>query len=174
MARDAGLPGLHFAGVRGANKGWDPTMHGFDSTISPRVPARRPWISWRDPIRKLRFRIQELRGLPTIYNYQEIVDELIVASVDGKIDFPCVVPNWDNTPRSDKNGLVLHNSTPEHFRSHFKKAIAIAERLPEGHKIIFVKSWNEWAEGNHLEPDMRYGTGYLEVIREELGSFTHP
>ena len=35
-------------------------------------------------------------------------------------------------------------------------------------RIVFVKSWNEWAEGNHLEPDLRFGHGYLEVVRDEL------
>ena len=35
-------------------------------------------------------------------------------------------------------------------------------------RLLFVKSWNEWAEGNHLEPDLKFGLGYLDVIREEL------
>jgi hypothetical protein len=33
---------------------------------------------------------------------------------------------------------------------------------------VFIKSWNEWAEGNHLEPDLRFRCGYLKVIAEEL------
>jgi hypothetical protein len=36
------------------------------------------------------------------------------------------------------------------------------------HRIIFVKSWNEWVKGNHLEPDLRFGRGYLHVIKEEI------
>ena len=79
------------------------------------------------------------------------------------------MPNWDNTPRSGSNGLVLHNSTPELFRRQLKKAIAIAKDVNSDKNIIFIKSWNEWAEGNYLEPDRRFGMGYLEVIREELG-----
>jgi len=37
-------------------------------------------------------------------------------------------------------------------------------------RIIFLKAWNEWAEGNYVEPDLKWGRGYLQVIREELAS----
>ena len=40
--------------------------------------------------------------------------------------------------------------------------------VPYDRRIVFVKSWNEWAEGNHLEPDLKFGRGYLEVLRDEL------
>jgi hypothetical protein len=39
---------------------------------------------------------------------------------------------------------------------------------PDEHKVVFIKSWNEWAEGNHLEPDLKFGHRYLEALREEL------
>jgi lipopolysaccharide biosynthesis protein len=43
--------------------------------------------------------------------------------------------------------------------------------LPIEKRFVFVKSWNEWAEGNYLEPDLLFGHGYLEVVREELQRF---
>jgi lipopolysaccharide biosynthesis protein len=39
---------------------------------------------------------------------------------------------------------------------------------PLEHRLIFIKSWNEWAEGNYMEPDLQFGHGYLEVLRDEL------
>ena len=63
---------------------------------------------------------------------------------------------------------MFHNSTPELFRLHLRQAIQAVRANEPGKRIVFVKSWNEWAEGNHLEPDLRYGKGYLEVIRQEL------
>jgi hypothetical protein len=79
------------------------------------------------------------------------------------------VPNWDNTARSGQNGLVLHGSTPELFRILVNEAIGIVKEFPPEQQLVFVKSWNEWAEGNHLEPDLKYGKRYLEVIREATG-----
>ena len=77
------------------------------------------------------------------------------------------MPNWDNTPRSGKNGLVLKDSTPELFRIQAKKAMEITENIAFEQRLIFIKAWNEWAEGNYLEPDLKFGKGYLEVIEDE-------
>jgi hypothetical protein len=86
----------------------------------------------------------------------------------GNRDFPCVIPNWDNTPRSGRNGIVLHGSNPELFRIQLKKALGLIRDLPTSERFVFLKSWNEWAEGNHLEPDLRFGKAYLEVIKAEI------
>ena len=34
--------------------------------------------------------------------------------------------------------------------------------------LLFIKSWNEWGEGNHLEPDLKYGLTYLEATKKAL------
>jgi hypothetical protein len=94
--------------------------------------------------------------------------KFLAPGISNKRDYLYVIPNWDNTPRSGKNGLVLHKSTPELFRIHLRKALHIVQHLPPEHRIIFVKSWNEWAEGNHLEPDLRFGRAYLQVIKDEI------
>ena len=39
-------------------------------------------------------------------------------------------------------------------------------------KIVILKSWNEWAEGNYIEPDLKYGRGYLEVLKRMLDKFS--
>jgi hypothetical protein len=77
---------------------------------------------------------------------------------------PCVYPNWDNTPRSGRAGLVLTGSSPELFRTHLEEAIARVASRPEEERLVFVKSWNEWAEGNYLEPDLEHGHGFLRAL----------
>ena len=64
--------------------------------------------------------------------------------------------------------MVLQGSTPELFRQHVRRAIRNVADLPAERRIVFVKSWNEWAEGNHLEPDLKSGHKNLEVLRDEV------
>jgi hypothetical protein len=79
-----------------------------------------------------------------------------------------VIPNWDNSPRSGGRATILTNSTPELFRLHLRDVLRQAAALPAGRRIVFVKSWNEWAEGNYLEPDLKFGHQYLDVVRDEV------
>jgi hypothetical protein len=78
------------------------------------------------------------------------------------------LPNWDNTPRSGRRGLVFEKSSPELFREYLVKGLALIEKRPPELRICFIKAWNEWAEGNYLEPDLQFGHAYLDVIRAEM------
>ncbi len=103
-----------------------------------------------------------------MYSYDDYVSDIVRENqLDGK-RYPCILPNWDNTPRSGKNGFVIHGSTPELFRILLRKAIESVKDFPKDRRLIFIKSWNEWAEGNHLEPDLRFGKAYLQVLKEEI------
>ncbi len=169
MAVKAGLKGLHFIAVLHHKNTWIPEHYGFDACVRSYLsPRKERWISWRHPVRKLLRVFQLKNGRPTVYSYEKTLMEVFPNKTSNVEDYPCLLPNWDNTPRSGAEGVVLHNSTPELFRLQVKKALELTEGMPIEHRIIFVKSWNEWAEGNHIEPDMRFGKGYLEVLREEM------
>lgn len=162
----AGLKGLHIVGA--SWRDYPPQEYGLDANMNQLMPDRRPWVSWRKPNKKFMRWINDLRQMPTIYLHSRILPDLLQIQIRNAENYPCVIPNWDNTPRCGKGGLVLHGSTPELFRNHLKQVLGLMEgQLPE-RKIIFIKSWNEWAEGNHLEPDLKFGKGYLRVIRDEI------
>lgn len=163
MAKEAGLKGLHLIGVNESDD-WCPADHGYDASITPKLPPRDSWVSWRNPLKK----VKKILGWPSVHLYKDVILGLLSNPLYGVENYPCVIPNWDNTPRSGKNGLVLHKSNPELFRLQLREALARSKNLQEGHRLVFVKSWNEWAEGNHLEPDLRYGDAYLKVVRDEL------
>jgi hypothetical protein len=113
-----------------------------------------------------------LRAKPKIYFYKDFVKHSN-PPINDKIDhYPCIAPNWDNTPRSGAKGLVLHDSTPELFRIHLNNALTKMNNRRVEKKIVFIKSWNEWAEGNYLEPDTKYGKAYLKVIKEEILNYS--
>ena len=78
------------------------------------------------------------------------------------------MPNWDRTPRSGRRARIYTNSTPEVFGEQIDKVLDLIKDKEPEHKIVFLMSWNEWAEGNYIEPDMRYGHGYLDVLKNHL------
>mgnify|MGYP001508557011 CR=1 len=38
-------------------------------------------------------------------------------------------------------------------------------------KVVFLKSWNEWAEGNYIEPDLKWGKKYINALKEAIDEF---
>ncbi|OKZ05859.1 MAG: lipopolysaccharide biosynthesis protein [Bacteroides oleiciplenus] len=105
-------------------------------------------------------------GLPWIVSYEKVSRFFVADEESDEKIIPTIIPNWDHSPRSGKQGLVLHRSEPEYFGRHMKDVMACLGKKTLEHRLAFVKSWNEWAEGNYLEPDLRYGRSYLEVIKE--------
>jgi len=165
----SGLKGLYLVGTVW-KQDYNPKQYGFDaSTPRDYLPRRqRGWIPWREPVKKVIQYYLDSIGMPTVISYKRFVYNIIRQNKFNAVDYPCVIPNWDNTPRAGKSGVVLHKSTPELFRIHLRSALDAVKTSPTGRRIIFIKSWNEWAEGNHLEPDLKFGKAYLQVIKEEI------
>ena len=167
MARAAGLDGLYLVAESSDLLGRGPkyadgAADGFDASVYMRLPADT------GPREVLAMRVKRklLRGLE-IYPYAERPLPR-PATLDRSHYLPAVYPNWDNTPRSGRRGLVLHGSSPERFRPHVRDAVQSLASRPADERLLWVKSWNEWAEGNYLEPDTRFGHGWLEVLHDEL------
>jgi hypothetical protein len=91
---------------------------------------------------------------------------------------PCVCPGWDNSPRRLTGALIVLNSTPRLYERWLsdvvkrQKAIAKDPRMNRQEiapqSLVFINAWNEWAEGNHLEPCQKWGRAYLEATRRAL------
>ena len=167
-AVEAGLPGLYLIGVSHRSERWDPRQRGLDASTMQALPKRDGRIPRRYWALKLELALRGNRHELTIWDYEAIRGILLRQHPAAWPDYPLVLPNWDNTPRTGRRGLVFHNATPELFRGHLREAIhRVADRAPD-ERIVFLKAWNEWAEGNYVEPDQRWGRAWLEVIREEL------
>jgi lipopolysaccharide biosynthesis protein len=83
--------------------------------------------------------------------------------------FKAVMPSWDNTARRQHGAHIFLNSDPAVYEAWLRDAIATTRRFAVGEeRIVFVNAWNEWAEGNHLEPDIRYGYAYLNATKRAL------
>jgi hypothetical protein len=85
--------------------------------------------------------------------------------------FKGVMAGWDNTPRRQDIGLTYVNSGPEAYEYWLGKAVEhMISNYKGDERIVFINAWNEWGEGAHLEPDRRYGHGYLESTRNVLNA----
>ncbi len=107
---------------------------------------------------------------PEIRSYKSTLDTLQAAYrvVDGVVH-ATVVTGWDSTPRSGRRGLVLTG----YNKNSFQEAIIAAKNLENGNstKILFVKSWNEWAEGNTIEPKFNETWSAGQVLAEALSNW---
>jgi hypothetical protein len=159
LAQKAGLDGLYFI----AHNVRNPEEYGCQSCVD-----NAPFVTMSAP----QIPVNSLSGdqTPKVSRYEDLVRYLKRYQL-AKSEFPLVVPNWDNTPRSGNNGFVLQGSTPELFREMMDDAVRkVSEKEDFAERIVFIKAWNEWAEGNHLEPDLLNGHRYLEVVKESLFS----
>ena len=111
----------------------------------------------------------------TLFSVPRLINYNLYARVNTeafkKVDYiPCVLPNFDHTPRSGKRGFVLL-STPGKFRKHLDKIFSINSEKTVASEYIIIKSWNEWGEGNHLEPDLKYKHKYLEALKSVVDKY---
>ena len=102
------------------------------------------------------------------YNYKNVIEKWFTNNDRKDNVFPTIIPNWDRSPRGGKASLIFTGSTPDLFREHVLQALEVLNKKPDNRKILFLKSWNEWAEGNYMEPDLKFGHGYLNVLKEVL------
>lgn len=110
----------------------------------------------------------QLLNRPYINYYDKIIDRLTGPEDSLEYVYPTLIPNWDHTPRSGRGGYLFENCEPKHFEKHCKMIIDKVVQKPLENRIIFLKSWNEWGEGNYMEPDLRYGYGYIDALRRAL------
>jgi hypothetical protein len=104
---------------------------------------------------------------PNIVNYADAINEFYDPIMESENVFPTLIPNFDHTPRSGIFGNVYINSTPENFRIHVRKILNKIRHKSPDYQIIFLKSWNEWGEGNYMEPDIRWKKAYIETLASE-------
>ena len=98
---------------------------------------------------------------------QADINKHIYTSEDGWENVhPTILPGFDRSPRAGKMAVIYTDSTPEVFKEQIIHALDIVKDKEPEKRILFLQAWNEWAEGNHMEPDLKYGHGYLDALKE--------
>ena len=151
----------------------DPKSVGFDATIE----FQPDWTQLGVPLQRGRrwnwarkLKVAEKGYIEnSAYEYSVIVERMLAKpSVDYK-RFPCVTPSWDNTSRrKNGNATVFQNATPDLYERWLSEVVKRELSNPSSDRIVFINAWNEWAEGNHLEPCQKWGHAYLEATYRAL------
>jgi hypothetical protein len=107
----------------------------------------------------------------SVWRYEDVANAYLSAAAPAWPRHECVLPGWDNTPRrGDGRSMVIHGSTPQRYEQWLSRVHA---RTPAD-RIVLINAWNEWAEGAHLEPDLKYGRAYLEATARAVGLDVRP
>ena len=98
-------------------------------------------------------------------DYAKIIRNYYVENDKMENVYPTIIPNFDRSPRSGKKtNNIWHGSTPELFGEMVEQALDLIKDKQDEHKILFLQSWNEWGEGNYMEPDLKFGHGYIDIL----------
>jgi lipopolysaccharide biosynthesis protein len=148
---------------------------GFDIAVDfqPHIHSKEKWWfdinAWIDAFREKILRKKEFI-MPIMYNYKDYI-KMAYSSFFSKSlkEFPGITPSWDNSPRRiGRSFYGLKNSTPELYGEWLQFLLKNFKPYSKEENFIFINAWNEWAEGNHLEPDEKWGLAYLEETKKKL------
>ncbi len=160
-AQKLGVGDIFLAAVEsrvGGAKSIDPKQVGFDAAVEFQPDG----LHFPKPIRKF----DEYGGL---FDYSEIVENMLKKPGTDYLRFPCVTPGWDNSARRKQNPTIITGSSPELYERWLGNVLS-RQTTTGDQNLVFVNAWNEWAEGAYLEPDQAWGHAYLEATRRALES----
>lgn len=115
---------------------------------------------------------REFLHRPTVFEYKNAIKYMITTRCKENNVLPMITPNWDHSPRSGGRAIILNHSTPELFKELVLQALDTVKDKPKDEQIIVIKSWNEWGEGNYMEPDAEFGHGYLNALRDAINEYS--
>lgn len=161
--RQCGIGELYLANVQSFAGASNPKSYGFDASVEfpphERAVPVHPQPRMTNP---------DFQGL--VFDYPATARNFMNRPLPAYPFFRTAMPNWDNTARRQNHGHIFINSSPEAYGAWLAHLVARTRHLqPPGERFVYINAWNEWAEGNYLEPDQQYGHGYLEATRQALG-----
>ena len=134
---------------------YDPIQDAYNTTVYRKYYRR--WHEYK--VNKL------LRPVPV--KYDKYVEYALQQFKKYPEYIPSIEPDFDHSPRSGHRWVILHESTPDKWADLCKRTMDICNRDGE-ENLLFIKAWNEWGEGNYLEPDMKWGKRYIEATGSVL------
>jgi len=144
-----------------------PALLGFDAAVEFQPDTAKLLT----PLEKVYWRLAKavhFRRGALVIPYAQWVKRSLRRPPPAYSHFPCVTPSWDNSARRKSGAFVLHKSTPADYESWLRSTVERFTPSSPDQNLVFINAWNEWAEGNHLEPCQRWGKAYLEATERAI------
>lgn len=171
LAQENGLKGIHFVGqevYKMSNKKL--FEMGFDAIYENKILEAQEKNTnklWWHIRHKLLWNLN-VKWFLDKYNFDKISPSLVSDASKEDNVYPTLLAGYDRSPRAGRRAIIFYNFNPNTWLKHIIRAVNNVRDKDDEHRIVFVKSWNEWGESNHLEPDRKYGHGYLDKLAEVI------
>lgn len=168
LAVEAGLKGIHMVGLKYGDYSVDDILRmGFDAVNNRDMGRAQKQLDGNKYIKAIKFRLRKF-GFPARYDYRKMT-EILLTEDDKRLDvYPTILSGYDRTARAGADTVIYDKYSPESFQEHVRMTLKTISEKDMEHRIVLLKSWNEWGEGNYMEPDIKYGHAFLDALREEL------
>ena len=125
-------------------------------------------IRW---IRSRNFYIKWADSIPYFFSYEKYVDIMCKQEKSPLKRYPCVSPGFDNSPRrKGQSYYCFYDSSPTLYGKWLNETLQGLIPFSRDENFVFINAWNEWAEGNYLEPDQKWGNKFLEETRKAINN----
>ena len=174
LAIECGLKGIYFIGICGRLYDRELAEETYHKFLKAGFDALNVINSYDAPTSSYDIKFRLMRKV--LFKWLKCIPDLrpygifqMQSPIDKEVNvIPSVTPNWDHTPRTGRRGIILYNSSPHSFQECLHTMIGSIGQKPFEQRFLMIKSWNEWAEGNYLEPDLKYGHAYLDALPAEV------
>lgn len=168
-ARENGLCGIHFiAQAQPLDKDFGQYYRmGFDAVASNGT-GRMGSVKASRGMQAVKYALCKALHLPRLVRFRDAVRDMPSALDQDESVYPQIVCGWDHTPRSGRNGVVFTGFSKGLFYRHAVSIFREVAGKADEHQVVFLKSWNEWGEGNFMEPDLEFGYGKIEALRKAV------
>jgi lipopolysaccharide biosynthesis protein len=175
-ARKNGIGELYITYMQAFAHFQSPESLGFDAAIEFQPDFNSVWN--KSFLQKIILNIKgtlsslKIRNNDFIFEYETLVNKSIQKKAPAYKQFPGITPMWDNSARRATGATIFHGSTPKLYGEWLRHILEKFKPFSKDENFIFINAWNEWAEGNHLEPCKKWGRKYLEETKYALNEHT--
>lgn len=162
-ARADGFDGIYFIGFTFQKHNVSEILNrGFNEVV---YDAIKEALNSRSIHKKIINKVAgKIFNIPRLLSYDDYSKFVKESFIDSSL-LPCIIPNFDHTPRSESRGIVLTKSDPKKYEELLSSIVMSSSN---NSSMLFIKSWNEWGEGNYLEPDRRFGRDWINSTAKAL------